>query len=300
MSARLDRASIDTQALMRWLPVFIGLAALFVPTWLRLWNGLWSQEEYEHGPLVLMVCLWLVWTKRAELATLTPRPALGAGSALLAAGLFCYFVGRSLNLPLFEVSAQLPIVAGTLLLTLGWRSLRVLWFMLLFMVFLIPLPPFVIVAITSALKERVSMVAEVLMYHAGYPIARDGVILSIGQYRMLVADACSGMNSMYSLSAMGLLYLYLVKRPSVLHNAVMLASILPIAFFANVLRVIALTLITYHFGDEAGQGFLHWAAGIVLFIVALASLFLVDALLVRMLGRRRAAATAAAPTKEGG
>ncbi len=287
MSARLDQLSFDPRALARWLPIFIGLAALFVPTWIRLWNGLWTQEEYEHGPLVLMVCCWLFWTKRAELAALTPRPAPWAGGIALAFGLFMYFIGHSLNLPLFEVSAQLPIVAGALLALLGWQALRICWFALLFMVFLIPLPPFVIVAITSALKTRVSAAAEMLLYHAGYPIARDGVIITIGQYRMLVADACSGMNSMYSLSAMGLLYLYIVRRASVLHNAIMLAAIWPIAFFANVLRVMALTLITYHFGDEAGQGFLHWAAGIVLFMVALVSLFAIDAVLVRVLGSGR-------------
>lgn len=288
MSARLEHFPLEPRALARWLPIFVGLAALFVPTWIRLWNGLWTQEEYEHGPLVLMVCCWLFWTKRAALAALTPRPAPWAGGLALAIGLFMYFVGHSLNLPLFEVSAQLPIVAGTLLALLGWQALRICWFPLLFMVFLIPLPPFVIVAITSALKTRVSAAAEMLLYHAGYPIARDGVIITIGQYRMLVADACSGMNSMYSLSAMGLLYLYIVRRPSVLHNAIMLAAIWPIAFFANVLRVMALTLITYHFGDEAGQGFLHWAAGIVLFMVALVSLFAIDAVLVRVLGSGRA------------
>ena len=86
---------------------------------------------------------------------------------------------------------------------------------------------------------------------------------------MLVADACSGLHSMYSLSALGTLFMYIMARRSRLHNAIMLASILPIAFVANIVRVIVLVLITYHFGDEAGQGFLHGAAGMVLMLVAL-------------------------------
>jgi exosortase/archaeosortase family protein len=59
----------------------------------------------------------------------------------------------------------------------------------------------------------------------------------------------------------------------------MLASILPIAFVANIVRVIILVLVTYHLGDEAGQGFLHGAAGMVLMLVALGIFFALDALL---------------------
>ena len=106
---------------------------------------------------------------------------------------------------------------------------------------------------------------------------------------MLVADACSGLHSMYSLTALGTLFMYIMARTSRLHNALMLVSILPIAFVANIVRVIALVLVTYHLGDEAGQGFLHGAAGMVLMLVALAGFFALDALLARLLGGRAAA-----------
>jgi exosortase len=118
-----------------------------------------------------------------------------------------------------------------------------------------------------------------VLYAAGYPISRTGVILSIGQYQLLVADACSGLHSMFSLSALGTLFMYMMARTSRLHNAIMLAAILPIAFVANIVRVIVLVLVTYHLGDEAGQGFLHGTAGMVLMLVALGILFALDALL---------------------
>jgi exosortase/archaeosortase family protein len=78
---------------------------------------------------------------------------------------------------------------------------------------------------------------------------------------------------------MGSLVLYLKARNSKLHNLVMLGLIWPIAFAANVIRVLILVLVTYHLGDEAGQGFLHGAAGVVLIVVALLSFIAVDALL---------------------
>ena len=126
------------------------------------------------------------------------------------------------------------------------------------------------------MKGLIANIVESILYAFGYPIARSGVILSIGQYQLQVADACSGLHSMFSLSALGTLFMYIMGRPSRLHNLVMLASILPIAFIANVIRVIALVLVTYYLGDEAGQGFLHGAAGMVLMLVALACFFCLD------------------------
>jgi exosortase/archaeosortase family protein len=78
---------------------------------------------------------------------------------------------------------------------------------------------------------------------------------------------------------MGLLYLYLMKHTSVARNLLIIAAILPIAFAANVIRVMVLVLVTYHLGDEAGQGFLHGFAGIMLFIIGLLFLFALDGLL---------------------
>jgi exosortase/archaeosortase family protein len=84
---------------------------------------------------------------------------------------------------------------------------------------------------------------------------------------------------MFSLSALGMFYAYFVKRSGWVHNTILLASIIPIAFFANVLRVIILVLITYYFGDEVGQGFAHDMAGIVLFMAALSSFLVLDGMI---------------------
>jgi exosortase len=156
----------------------------------------------------------------------------------------------------------------------------------LFIAFMLPLPSTLTDAMTGPLKQQVSALAEQILYAAGYPIARNGVVLTVGQYEMLVADACSGLNTMFSLSALGVLFMYLTGRKSWLHNAIMLASILPIAFIANVVRVLVLILITFHFGDEAGQGYLHGSAGIVLLLAALAALLFLDSVLARLIRPR--------------
>ena len=113
------------------------------------------------------------------------------------------------------------------------------------------------------------------------------MILSIGPYQLQVADACSGLNSMFSLSALGTLFMYMMGRKRNLHYAIMLASILPVAFAANIIRVSTLVLVTYHLGDEAGQGFLHGAAGMVLVLVALMFFFLLDQVLDKLIPLKR-------------
>jgi exosortase B len=192
-------------------------------------------------------------------------------------------VGRSQEIALFEIGALAPILAGTLLAMRGRAALRVFWFPLFFVIFMLPLPGTFTDALTGPLKQYVSEISENVLYAAGYPIARNGVVLTIGQYQLLVADACSGLNTMFSLSALGALFMYLTARTSPLHNTIMLLSILPIAFIANVVRVLVLILITYHFGDEAGQGYLHGSAGLVLLMAALSALLLLDGILARVI-----------------
>jgi exosortase B len=293
---QIPSASSLPAQLSLWWPVLLGLLVLYVPTYYDLANGIWNTEEQAHGPIVLIVALYLIWTKRhifipaggAAAVDVRPRPVLGW--SLLAFGLLLYALGRSQDILLFEVGSQIPVLLGALLITLGVAAARTLWFALFFLLFMVPLPGFLVDAATGPLKQNVSVIAEHLLYFFGYPIGRSGVTLTVGPYQLLVADACSGLHSMFSLTAMGLLYLYLMEHKSWLRNGILIVSILPIAFAANVVRVMVLVLVTYHFGDEAGQGFIHDSAGIVLFVVALLFLFALDGLLGLFLGRRRGVA----------
>jgi exosortase B len=147
------------------------------------------------------------------------------------------------------------------------------------MIFMVPLPGVLVAAVTMPMKIAVSTVAESVLYGLGYPIARTGVILQVGQYQLLVADACAGLHTLFTLEALGLLYLNLMRHESLFRNLTLAILIIPISFLANVIRVMVLTLITYHFGDEAGQGFLHGFAGMVLFLSALLLIMGVDSLL---------------------
>ena len=273
-----------------WLIVLLGLAVMYVPSFIDLFRTIWSTDEQAHGPIVLGLSLWLVsrkWSSVNALPASGARPAW-AWPILVFAGLL-YALGRSQGILIFEVSSLVWMIAGLLLLLRGPAAVRLMWFALFFMLFMIPLPGIVVDTLTAPMKMAVSYVAEQILYAAGYPIARTGVMLQIGQYQLLVADACAGLHTLFTLEALGLLYLNVVRHASVLRNISLAILIVPISFTANVIRVMVLTLITYHLGDEAGQGFLHGFSGMVLFVSALLLIIGADSLLRVSVGQKGAA-----------
>ena len=193
-------------------PIYLGLAALYIPTGFSLAAGVWTEDHNAHGPLILVAVAWFLWRERAAFGEAEYAPKPLSGWLILVVGLLVYVLGRSQSILLFEVGSQIPVIAGLLLMLHGADLLRRLWFPVLFLAFLIPLPGGLLDSLTGPLKFQVSAIVDQLLYWAGYPIARSGVVLSIGTYQMLIADACSGLNSMYSLTVLGILYIYLRKH----------------------------------------------------------------------------------------
>ena len=273
-----------------WLIVAAGLALLAGPTLLGLAQQVWGDERQSHGPIVLAVALWLLARRWPQVRDMPARPDAALGVPLLAAGLLLYVLGRSQGILVAEVGALIPVLASCVLLLRGRAALRPWAFGLFFLCFLVPLPGLVVDTLTQPMKLAASGLAEQLLYAAGYPISRTGVVLQIGQYQLLVADACAGLHTLFVLEAMGLLYLNLVRHPSAARNVALALLIVPISFLANVLRVVVLCLVTYHLGDAAGQGFLHGLAGLLLFLAALLLTMAADGLLRLVLPRPRESA----------
>jgi exosortase B len=246
------------------------MLVLYAPTLFDLLRGPWSEDGQMHGPIVLGISVWLMvrnWPAMQQASE--GRTPSAWGWPLLAFALLLYAIGRSQSISLFEVGSVIWMLMALLLLLRSGAALKAQWFALFFMLFMIPLPSTVVDLVTLPMKMAVSYVAEHVLFLAGYPIARTGVILQIGQYMLMVADACAGLHTLLTLEALGLLYLNVVRRDSTFRNIGLALLIVPISFTANVIRVMVLTLITYHFGDAAGQGFLHGFAGMVLFLSAL-------------------------------
>ena len=265
----------------RWVLALLlgGFALMYVPAYLELAHTIWATDEQGHGPIILALSAWLLYTRRHDLAALAPQPVPWLGWPLLVFALLLYALGRSQDIIMFAIGSQIVLLVALLLLFHSLRGLRLVWFPLFFMIFMVPLPEALVAAVTAPLKSAVSAVASNLLYQIGYPVGRSGVVMTVGPYQLLVADACAGLNSMFTLEALGMLYMNLMKYTSAARNVVLAVLLVPTAFIANIVRVMILVLVTYHFGDEAGQGFVHGFAGMVLFMVALGLMLVLDKVL---------------------
>jgi exosortase B len=265
---------------MPWLLIAFSLSILYLPTIYDLASSVWASDEQGHGPVILAVSVWLIWRSWGKFNNsegATARPALAWPLILFAAML--YALGRAQDILAFEVGSSVIMLIGIVLLSRGIPLLKAIWFPLFFMLFMVPLPGAIVDTLTQPMKMAVSYVAAQVLHGAGYPIGRAGVVLFIGPYQLLVADACAGLHTLFTLEALGLLYLNIMKSSSWLRNVTLAVLIVPIGFAANIIRVMVLTLVTYHFGDEAGQSFIHGFAGMVLFISALFFIISADGLL---------------------
>lgn len=269
-----------------WWVILAGWLSLAGPSFWDFLFGQWAAYSQGHELLLLAVVAWLLWRQWPVIQSLPDQSTSGLRMLSLAVGLAAYAFGRTQEFIRIEMLSLWWTSLSLLWICKGRTALRQTWFVWLFALFMIPIPFSVVLMLTAPLKEAVSAVATLVLSAVGYPVGRTGVVITVGQYQLLVAEACAGLHSMFILEAMGLLYSNLVNHASWWRNGLLAACAIPVSFAANVVRVMILVVVTYHLGDAVGQGFVHNFAGLVLFVVALALMAGVDALLGILLPER--------------
>jgi exosortase B len=270
--------------LIKYLAILLSLLVLYVPVFYDLFVSVWNTDTQSHGPIVLGIGIWFFYFKTRQILDKPQKfkPAPLLGWAMIILGCCLYVVGYSQSVYIISILSLVFVLCGLICIVFGTQIALKYWFALFFFVFLIPWPASVIDTLTQPMKIAVSYAADHLLYALDYPIARSGVILQIGQYKLLVADACAGLNSLFTLEAIGLLYINVINHQAFWRNVLLAILIIPVSFTSNVLRVCTLALITFHMGDEAGQGFLHNFSGMVLFLTALILIIVIDSLIQKV------------------
>jgi exosortase B len=286
-SGPLTSASLSIRSRPRGVSLaYLGAMAVsfflaYLPTYVKLANGPWQTEQEGHGPIIMLAAAWLAWQQRAKLASTPLRPAPVAGWIILVGSLLLMAVTRSQDILMVEVFTQIPVLLACLLLVGGWALVRVSAFPLAFLVFSLPPPGWVMDALTVPLKAWISDIVTNFLYALGYPIAQNGVMIMIGSYELMVKDACSGMNSIFALSAIGIFYVHeFVDKKSWFRKLILIVSIVPISVLANFFRVLTLVLASYYFGVDRVEGLFHDVTGIALFVFALVLFFFLDGVLI--------------------
>jgi exosortase len=283
----------------RWIgrPVPLALVALIAgcavlawPTMLHVARESWSTEQGGHGPIVLMTGLWLLSRIWPAARPLFRRPPLLSVALLVAPLAALLLFARIVQVVEIEGFLMYGLLLAALYSVIGARAVRRLWFPLIYLAFMFPLPDTVVAFVTLPLKTMLSQAAIAFLAMLGYPIGGAGVMIMIGPYELLVAAACSGLNSIISLSVIGLFYLYVRHEGNWRTAWPAAVMIVPIAILANFVRILLLILLTYHAGDAAAQGYLHDFAGLSMFAVALGLFAVVDEAISR--GRAKLAGRA--------
>lgn len=267
----------------------LGVLAIAIPTMIFVARSSWTGEQGSHGPIILATGLWLVWHNWHEVRGKIERAPAWKVAALFIALLPVYLFTRVTQIVELEGYAMYMLLLVALYGVIGFRAIRALAFPLIYLFFAFPPPETVIYTLTLPIKVAISDAAIAVLQLFGLPIGGTGVMIQIGQYQLLVAAACSGLNSIVSLSAITLFYIYLMHRGERRVQAILLLFVLPVAIAANFLRVLILILLTYYAGEAVAQGFLHDLAGVTIFLLALMLIFLVDKVVVKLgIGRKDA------------
>lgn len=275
-------AVVSLGDLARWLRghgvLVLGLLAVVVPTLVSLGRWSWSGESGAHGPIVLATGLWLLWREGAAVRAAGrrmpwPRPAIAL--ALLSP---LYVLGRVIH-----VLAVESLALWGMLVVIGYGefgpALKRAWFPIVYFLFLVTPPENVLFVATRPIKDMLSVAVVDTLRPLGFAVARTGVTIQIDGYQLLVATACSGINSLIGICAVGLLYVHLRRGSEPRYALLLTALLVPIAVLANFIRIVALVLTTHYFGESIAQGVVHDLTGLGIFLLSLILLMLLDAAL---------------------
>jgi len=243
----------------------------------------WDDPNYSHGFLIPLVSGFFVWKARKKLGTL-PTQNSNWGLLVLVAGLGLYVVGTA-AMEYFSVRFSMVVVVIGLVLYFGGKKfLKTLWFPLVFLAFMIPIPYVIYYSVTFPMQLFSSKLACEFLQLSGLSVMRQGNVIHLPNYSLEVIEACSGLRSLMTLSALGAAMAYMTQK-SLVGGVIVFFSSIPIAIGANVFRLVITALGAFLISPKFAEGFLHEASGLVVFLSGLFCLSLV-AVAVRQLEKR--------------
>jgi len=261
-------------AAIAWFGILLIVA--YFPILKHLVEQWYDDPDVGHGFFVPLVFGYIAWGRRDKLMALTWKPEWW-GIALMAWGFLQAYIGM-LGAELFLQRTAFLISLVGLLLVLGGRALvRELAFPLLLLPFMIPIPTVIYNQITFPLQLFASRVAENVLGMIDIPVLREGNVLTLASQSLSVAEACSGIRSLLSLTFLALVYAYFFDTKVWMRWALFLA-VIPIAIIANAGRVTITGILSEH-NTELAQGVFHEMEGFIIFAIAFAMIFVLHQLI---------------------
>ncbi|MFL5244247.1 MAG: exosortase/archaeosortase family protein [Gemmataceae bacterium] len=273
-----DTTSSQTAATMPkglWAPLAVLTAVLFFSYWttFRAMEERWrSDPQYSHGYLVPLFAMFLLWSRRDRINWSMTQPTWW-GAGLVVAGSVLRLVGIFSYIEWFDDLSLIPTVAGLVLLWGGWAAFRWSWPAIAFLVFMVPLP----YSLEGKFAEQLQMLGTRCSTYSlqtiGYPAFSEGTDILINEERMGVVKACSGLGMLMVFFALSVAVALVIRRPLV-DRLVIVASAVPIALIANMMRITTTGVLYQLTSNNTVRQAAHDGAGWFMMIFALILMWL--------------------------
>ncbi|MBV8144374.1 MAG: VPLPA-CTERM-specific exosortase XrtD [Gammaproteobacteria bacterium] len=247
--------------------------------------GEWQRDEYSHGFVIPLISAYLLWRQRARFAQLNWRTSW-SGVALALLGLAIYFLGSLASITTVDAYALVIVIAGCVLGVMGWQAFKVALVPIALLFLMNPIPQFFYNNLSLRLQLLSSQMGVAFMRLAGVSVFLEGNVIDLGNYKLQVADACSGLRYLFPLMTLGVIIAYLFRGKAWMRWCLFLSTV-PITVLMNSLRVGVIGILVDRYGIAQAEGFLHWFEGWVVFIACLLVLLAEGWALLRLTGDAR-------------
>jgi exosortase len=263
---------------IKMLLLFLVWFLVFFPIMPEMFHE-WSGTDNQHGFLVPIIALYLVWQREEDLLPSNLGSSLLGAIVLVSsviAYLLCYVGGVAFPARV----AMVLSLFGLIWYCLGDKWMRVLRFPVLFLLFMIPVPYSLMNMVSVPLQLMATKLSANLIQFCSIPVVREGNMLFFVTTQLEVAEACSGIRSIMSLVMLATIFAYL-SPTNWQRKTILVLSAIPIAMVANIIRITGTGILANFFGDQVAKGFLHEFSGMVVFVFGLITLGLLNSLLNR-------------------
>ena len=233
-----------------------------------------SDSYYSHGFIIPFVSAFLIWQNRQQLKSMIPEISWW-GLIIIIFAVLLHITGTILYIFSISGFSIFFLIIGSSLFLFGKKITKIIWFPLLFLVFMFPLPLAIISAISFPMKILVAKAGVAIVSFLGIPVFREGFNITIPAGNLLVGNPCSGLRSLIAFLALGAVFAYLMDTSNIKRLVLFILAI-PVAILSNMFRVPILILISHFWGTKAAapESFWHDASGIFVFVAGFLMMFL--------------------------
>ncbi len=247
---------------------------VYFPVWQDLVYAWSHSDDYSHGFFIVPLVIFSLWCKREVLYRL-PAQSSYLGLILIIVSLIIYVLAFYAEIKTVASLAMVFSIFGVVLYIYGLVLFREIIFLLFFLFFMIPVPAQTYSAMTIPLQLFVSKISVGVVMLFGLPVFREGNIIQLPDHTLAVVEACSGLRSLMTLLSISMILSYFTLRSNWLRMLLIISGV-PVAIIVNIFRVLIIIVSLYYFDFDLTEGKLHTILGIVVFMLAIALLFLIE------------------------